>query len=75
MSDLQDWAEPAARELRALREELEELKIQLHRLRGRFAQARQVEADDDPAPQSREARRAAAFKKFGVTPGKPVNHT
>jgi len=60
--------------IQALREELDLLRAHHNKLRGKYYgdQTNAKEADEYQHLDSREARKAAAFKKAGIMPGKPV---
>lgn len=61
--------------VKRLDEELIALQGAHNKLRGRFYSTRGGHDQDEETAQagSREARRAAAFRKHGIIPGQPVN--
>jgi hypothetical protein len=70
-----ELAKAHAEALETLHARLEKLESEHKRLRGRFYQARAdlIEGSENVSGTSREARKAAAFAKFGIRAGRPVD--
>lgn len=73
LRELREWCEQASKHIRKLQEEVQELRGSHHKLRGKVYGDRSAARSFEVEGDSREARRAAAFAKHGIMPGRAVN--